>query len=107
MAKIEVNHQAIRDFASEIAAYCDEQDRQMRAADSQMSTLFSTGYKGLDASALREKWDMAHAPDSTASRFRDSLKNYASALTDAAEIYRSAQEAIYNAANRLPKYLYW
>lgn len=107
MAKIEVNHQAIRDFAGEITAYCDEQDRQMRTADSQMNTLFSTGYKGPDAAALKEKWDTVHATDSIAIRFRDSLKNYAAALTDAAEIYRSAQESIYNAANGLPKYLYW
>ena len=107
MAKIAINHQALRDFASEITAYCDEQDRQMRAADSEMKALFSRGYQGADALALKEKWDAANAPDSTATRFRESLKNYAAALNEAGETYRSAQESVYNSANRLPRYLYW
>lgn len=107
MAKIEVNHQTLRNFASEITAYCDEQNQQMRAMDSAMDTLFSTGYKGSDALALKERWDAVGAPESTAIRFRDSLKNYAEALNATAEIYRSAQESAYNGANRLPKYLYW
>lgn len=105
--RIEVNHQTLRNAAAAITAYCEEQERQMRQADAGMQSLLSGGYQGMDASELRHKWAGINAADSAAVSLRKSLEAYSQNLTAVANAYQSAQAAVYDLANRLPKWLYW
>ncbi|CDX04950.1 Type VII secretion system ESAT-6-like [Desulfitobacterium hafniense] len=107
MALIEVNHKVLRDVAAAITTYCSAQDKEMRAADSDIKSILSSDWIGLDAQEFGRKWEGVDANDSTTVKFRESLKSFGESLTACANEYQSAQEDAYNAANRLPKYLYW
>lgn len=107
MAVIEVNHQALLGVANIIDDYCKTQDRQMKAADSAVSSLIGRGWEGKDALAFSVKWDGVDGADSTSEKFKKSLANYAGALRECAQVYKTAQEDSYNEASWLPKHLYW
>ena len=107
MAQIEVNHKTLRDIASAITTYCAAQDREMSSADTEIKSMLTSDWTGLDAQEFGGKWEGVDADDSTAVKFRKSLKSYGEALTACANEYQSAQEDAYNKANRLPKVLYW
>lgn len=107
MAFIEVNHKVLRDVAAAINTYCSAQDREMRTADSEIKSVLSSDWIGPDAQEFGKRWEKVDASDSTTVRFRELLKNFGEGLTACANEYQSAQEDAYNAANRLPKYLYW
>lgn len=107
MAFIEVNHKVLRDVAESINTYCSAQDKEMRLADSDIKSLLSSDWIGLDAQEFGKKWEGVDAHDSTTVKFRELLKNFGEGLIACANEYQSAQEDTYNAANRLPKYFYW
>ena len=107
MALIEVNHKVLRDVAAAITTYCSAQDREMRSADTEIKAMLISDWIGLDAQEFGRKWSGVNTNDSTTIKFRDSLKNYGENLTACANEYQAAQEDAYNAANRLPKVLYW
>ena len=107
MATIEVNHRTLRDVASAITAYCSAQDREMRSADAEIKSMLSSEWGGLDAQQFGGKWEGVDENGSTAVKFRESLKKFGENLTACANEYQTAQEDTYNAANWLPKYLYW
>lgn len=105
MAKIEVNHQKLRDAAAAITSYCAEQDAQMRNADSEVKSMLSASWTGADAMEFGGKWEGIDADDSTTVRFRKSLEDFAKALGACAAEYQTAQENAYNKAAWLPKIL--
>lgn len=107
MAIIEVNHKTLRDVAAAIKTYCSAQDREMRSADSDIKSMLSSDWVGADARQFGGKWEGVDEKDSTAVRFRESLKNFGEGLSNCANEYQSAQEDTYNAASRLPKFLFW
>ena len=107
MALIQVNHKILRDVAAAIITYCSTQDREMLAADSEIKSMLTADWIGPDASEFGGKWEGVDDNNSTTVKFRESLKNYGESLNACANEYQSAQEDAYNAANRLPKYLYW
>lgn len=104
MALITVNHQTLRDVASAIRTYCDDQDKEMRSADSAVKTLLYTGWTGIDAMEFGKKWEDVDAVDSTAVKLKESLKRFADALDGCAEVYRQAQAESYSDASRLPRW---
>lgn len=104
MARIEVNHQTLRNVASAISSYCSEQEKQMKIADQSVKALTSSYWSGFDAEAYADKWKGVNTDGSAAYQFKKSLENFASILNACAESYRSAQEKTYNAACRLPKF---
>ena len=103
MAVIEVNHQALRSLAQAIDAYCEIQNRQMSQADEQVKQMLYAEWIGPDALEFGGKWEGVDGADSTAVKFRDSLKQVSEALTACAGAYQKAQEDIYNLAALLPK----
>ena len=107
MAMIEVNHKVLRDAASAINTFCSAQDREMRSADSDIKSMLATEWLGFDAQEFGRKWEGVDDNDSTTVKFRESLKAFGESLNACANEYESAQGDVYNAANRLPKYLYW
>jgi len=107
MASYEVNHKVMRDAAAAINEYCAIQDREMRSADTEIQSMLSTDWIGLDAQVFASKWQGVGANDSTTIKFRDSLKNYGNSLTACANEYQSAQEDAYNLAFLLPKVFNW
>ena len=107
MALIEVNHNELRNVASAINTYCDKQDKEMRSADAEIKSMLSSDWLGQDAQAFGAKWEGVNANDSTTVKFRELLKNFGGNLAACADVYKKAQEDTYNAANWLPKVLYW
>ena len=107
MASIKVDHSVLRTVASAVTTYCTTQDKEMRSADANIKSMLSTDWIGPDAMEFGGKWEAVDASDSTAVKFRDSLKSFGEAITACADEYESAQADAYNAANRLPKHLYW
>lgn len=107
MAVIEVNHKTLRNVAKAIDNYCDEQNREMRSADSAVKQMLSSGWTGADAYTFSDKWESVDDSSSTTVKLRDSLKKYSEGLTACANEYQNAQEEAYNEANRLPKWIYW
>ena len=107
MATIEVNHKVLRDVASAVSTYCDEQNREMQAADEEIKSLLSSGWLGADAQQFGSKWEGVDDNDSTAVKFRDSLKSFGETLTSCANGYQKAQEDTYNAALGLFRPFFW
>ena len=107
MAMIEVNHKVLRDVAAAITAYISVQNREMGSADSNIKQMLRTDWLGSDAQEFERKWEDVDSPGSITIKHRESLKKYGENLTACANEYQSAQEDAYNAANRLPKILYW
>ncbi len=107
MALIKVNHQTIRQIASDIDKYCQTQDKEMRTADSAVKAFLSANWSGMDADAFSGRWEDVDGSNSIAVRFKQNLKNYADALRSSADAYQTAQEDSYNEASWLPKYLAW
>lgn len=101
MALIDVDYRTLRNIADEIDEYCSTQDKQMRAADAAVKGMLSAGFRGGDADAFRSSWNKVDDEDSTAVKFRESLKNYANCLRACADEYQKAQEDSYNQAQRL------
>jgi len=98
---IRVNHADLRSVARAIDTYCDAQDREMNTANSAVETMLSSSWRGPDATAFRNQWAGVHDRDSFAVRYRDSLRNYANALSASADIYRRAQVDTVNSAGLL------
>lgn len=107
MAYIEVNHKILRDVATAITTYCSAQDSEMRLADTEIKSMLTTDWLGLDAQEFGRKWEGIDDNNSTAVRMSESLKNFGENLSACANEYQAAQEDAYNMANWLPKYLYW
>ena len=107
MSMIEVNHKVLREVAEAIAVYCSAQDREMRAADSSIKQMLASDWLGLDAQEFGQKWEDVDAAGSVAIKHRESIKKFGENLAACAKEYQAAQEDAYNAANWLPKYLYW
>ena len=107
MAVIEVNHKILRNVAAEINTYCTSQDREMRLADNNIKSMLLVDWVGDDAMEFRNKWEDIDSSDSTAVKFRESLKKFGEGLEACANEYQTAQEDSYSEADRLPKYLYW
>lgn len=107
MAQIEVNHKTLETAAQAVSDYCKAQERSMRSADSSIKDMLSTGWLGLDAQEFGGKWELVDEKDSVTKKFQESLMNFSEGLSACANEYKNAQTDIYNAANRLPKVLYW
>jgi hypothetical protein len=107
MALIEVNHKSLRDVATAINAYCAAQDKEMIVADTSVKEMLASDWLGTDAQTFGQKWGEIVADDSTTVKFRKSLKAFGEGLVASANEYKKAQQDSYNAANWLPKYLYW
>jgi len=98
MAVIKVNHQLLRDVTTEINSYCADQDSRMRSADSEIKSMLTSGWKGLDAQEFGHVWESVDSSDSTTVKFRESLKKFGESLTACANQYSRAQEDSYNKA---------
>ena len=107
MAYIEVDHSVLRNVASAITTYCTAQDNEMERADVEVRAMLASDWLGQDAHEFGSKWINVNTNDSTSVKFRENLKNFKDAVSACAKEYQSAQETIYNQANRLPKVLYW
>ncbi len=107
MAVIEVNHKTLREVADAIKTYCSAQDREMRSADTEVKSMLSSEWVGLDAQQFGAKWEGVDENGGATVKFRESLKKFSEGLTACANEYQRAQEDSYNEAARLPKYLYW
>ena len=107
MAVIEVNHQVLLGAADIIDNYCKDQDRLMKAADSDVKGFVESSWEGMDAVAFAGRWDGVDGKDSVCVKLKDSLTNYAGSLRECARVYKTAQEDSYNEASWLPKHLYW
>ena len=107
MAVVEVNHKVLKDVAGNIKTYCNTQDREMKSADAEIKSMLRSDWWGLDAQEFSSKWEGVDSKDSTASKLRDSLKNFSNCLEACADVYKRAQEDSYSEANRLPKWLHW
>lgn len=104
MAKIEVNHQDLRNMAKAIDDYIELQNREMANADGCIKNMLASDWIGQDALAFGGQWESIDAPDSTEKRFKESLKNYSSALKSCANTYQTAQEDVYNLSVLLPRW---
>jgi len=98
---IDVNHRILRNVAADINTYCTAQNREMRKADTEIKVMLKSGWLGQDALEFGRKWDGVNKNDSTAVKFRESLKNYAEALEACANEYQSAQADAVNSAGLL------
>ena len=107
MAFIEVNHKILREVAEAITTYCSAQDKEMRSADTAVKSMLSSGWIGTDAQEFGRCWEGVDDNNSTAVKFRESLKKFAQCLSACADAYQNAQADSYTEANRLPKWLYW
>jgi len=107
MPNIEVNHRTLREVALAFATYCSAQDKEMRYADSEIKSMLSSEWIGLDAQHFGGQWEGVDEVGSTAVKFRESLKKFGENLDACAKEYQSAQEDVYNAANWLPRILVW
>ena len=104
MALIEVNHQALHAMARAIDTYCEQQDKQMHAADSAVKDMLSSQWNGPDATEFGKSWEDVDSSGSMTVTFREALKKYSDALDACASIYRKTQEDIYNLSCTLPRY---
>ena len=98
---IEVNHRTLRDVATAINTYCIAQNKEMRSADTEIQLMLVSGWLGMDADEFKRKWAGVNANDSTAVKFRESLKNYGECLVACANEYENAQVDSVNAAGLL------
>ena len=98
---IQVNHRVLREVAAEINAYCDFQDREMHAAKTAISSMLAGDWRGLDAQEFSRQWAGVNDRDSTAVKFRESLRNYATSLSICADLYQSTQADVVNSAGLL------
>jgi len=103
MNTIEVNHRALREVAEAITTYCSKQDSEMHSADAHIKTMLANDWIGLDAEEFGHKWEGVDDSDSTAIKFRESLRGFGECLVACADEYEKAQADAYNEANRLPK----
>ena len=107
MASIEVNHKVLQEVAQAVETYCSAQDREMRRADEDVKAMLSAHWQGMDAREFGGKWEGVDGRESTAVKLRDSWERLGEGLTACANEYAAAQAEVYNAASRLPRYLYW
>ena len=103
MALIKVNHSTLNSVADAIDAYCTEQDKEMKTANTAMAAMLISDWIGDDAKVFAEKWNGVDENGSVAEQFKKSLKNYGNCLRTCAKEYSKAQEESYNAARRLPR----
>lgn len=107
MAYIEVNHKVLRNVATAMTDYCSAQDKEMRSADSAVKSMLSSDWLGADAQQFGRSWEGVDDNNSTAVKFRESLKKFSGCILSCANEYQNAQADSYNEANRLPKWIYW
>lgn len=103
MALIEVNHSTLNNIADAIEAYCTEQDKEMKTANTAVVTMLFNDWFGEDAKSFAEKWSGVDENGSVTEQFKESLKNYSKCLRACAKEYSKAQEESYNAARSLPR----
>lgn len=101
MARIEVNHQLIRELAESIDEYCEVHDKEMKKADNSVKAVLGSEWFGEDTVAFGRQWEGVDEADSVAGQMRKSLENYSEALKRAAKEYQTVQEDIYNLATLL------
>ena len=104
MALIEVNHQALRNMARAIDTYCEEQDKQMRTADTAVKDMLSSHWIGPDAMEFGKNWEAVDTSGSTVYKLREALRKYGDSLDTCASIYQKAQEDVYNLSCTLPRF---
>lgn len=97
MPNIEVNHGDLKKTAEEIRSYLEVQDQQMLMAKSAMNGLLAE-WQGEDAMKIGTQWEKVNDIDSSAIRFRKSLRNYADAIEQCANEYKNAQIKVLNKA---------
>jgi len=107
MALIEVNHKVLRDVAAAVDTYCEVQDKEMQSADTEIKSMLTSDWLGSDAQEFGGKWEGVDEKDSTTTKFCELLKSFGGNLIACADAYEKAQADAYNAADRLPKVLYW
>jgi uncharacterized protein YukE len=98
---IDVNHHDLRNVATSINAYCDAQEKEMRAGVPQVQSSIKTAWLGADADAFNQKWAEVNAPGSVSAKFLDSLRDYALRLESCANEYENAQADAVNKAGML------
>lgn len=103
MPLISVDHSFLIDTADNIKSYCDEQDKEMRAADSAIKAMLSKDWLGPDAVNFSAQWEQVDEESSVTVQFRKSLESFGEALRACANEYKTAQEDSYDEASRLPK----
>ena len=101
MANFEVDHSHLREVAAAVNTYCTTQDSQMRSADTEIKSMLTADWLGLDAQEFGKKWEAVDDSNSTAVKFREYLKNFADNLVSCANIYEGAQSQNYNDAKWL------
>ena len=101
--KIKTDHSKMEKAAEVIETYVGNMDTKMSNADRAV-LMMQSNWKGVDAGALKGKWDTVKDKDSTYGRMKTSLENYANYLKNAADKYKAAQIDAINRANKLPKW---
>lgn len=102
MALIRVDHSVLINVADNIKSYCEEQNKEMRSADSAVKTMLLKDWLGSDADEFNAKWEQVDEDGSVAVQFRNSLESFENALRGCAKEYKTAQEDSYNEASHLP-----
>lgn len=101
--KIKVNHSQFDKTADAIDIYTGKMKTQMNSADQNMKAMLST-WKGVDATAFKNKWDAINDADSTYGKMKKSLESYSKFLRSTGNKYKRAQADAINRANRLPRW---
>lgn len=104
MRLIEVNHQELRAIADAIDTYCDTQENEMQRADMAVKDMLTSDWIGPDAMEFGGKWEGVDSADSSAIKFSRVMRDYAETLRACAQVYKTAQEDVYNAASLLPRW---
>ena len=97
MAKIEVNHQTMRELAKSADAYCKTQEKEMKALRADVSTFLQTGWTGPDATKFSTHFEIRdHGNASIEKTMLTAMKAYRDTLIACADLYKTAQEEVYN-----------
>lgn len=98
---IRIDHSTLVNSANNIKSHYENQDQQMRIADSAVKSMLLNDWKGEDARAFAEKWGQVDKNGSVTTQLRQSLENFEKALRSCANEYKTAQEDSYNEAYHL------
>lgn len=97
MAKITVDHSRFQTAANEIEGYIQRTRNKMKQIDQTVDGL-GTSWQGADYQAVHAEWDQINGKQSTTDQMLNSLQNYANALKNAGNQYKSAQSRAINRA---------
>lgn len=102
MAKVTVDHSRFNEAANEIESYVQQTKNKMRRIDQTVTELGSS-WQGSDYRAVHAEWDQINGKNSTTDKMLTSLQDYANALKNAGNKYKSAQTKAINRAKLLCK----